>query len=218
MDSMQDEYWKYVRSMELMRRRCTCTFRQRELLIWMANDDHVSVLRCLSVQLVGYVTAFPAVNGVKKLEWQWCGLLAQSRWMKHKSQTSQHYRAFMLLEARVQVTCLWCTGERWQVHWCPEELKKTLSSNANARTVFFLLCLLVKLGRVPPFGFWRVVLFICFVFQIRKLVINKEGQVWDGGLRRCSQCLSCISLYKLLLQLPTHPFFFFFIPPMWEGK
>lgn len=64
--------------MELMRRQCPCTFRQREPLIWKAND-HVSILRCLPVQLVGYVTAFPAVNGVKKLEWQLCGLLPWSR-------------------------------------------------------------------------------------------------------------------------------------------
>ena len=45
-------------------------FRQREPLIWMTDDDHVSILRCLSIQLVGYVTVFPGVNGVKKLEWQ----------------------------------------------------------------------------------------------------------------------------------------------------
>lgn len=93
-----------------MRRRCACTFRQREPLIWMGNDDHVSIPSCLSVQLVGYVTAFPAVNGFKKLEWQWCGPLPQSRWVKNRPQTFQHYSAFMLLEARVWVTCLYCAG------------------------------------------------------------------------------------------------------------
>lgn len=94
-----------------MRRQCACTFRQREPLIWTGNDDHVSILRGLSDQLVGYVTAFPTVNGVKKLEWHWCGLLPQSRWLKHRPQTSQQCSAFVLLEVRVRVTCLYCAGE-----------------------------------------------------------------------------------------------------------
>lgn len=74
MDNLQDEYSKYQQSMELMRRQCVWAFKQREPLIWMTNDDNVAIPRCLSVQLVGYVTAFGTVNGVKELKWQWCGL------------------------------------------------------------------------------------------------------------------------------------------------
>jgi len=108
---MQHEYRKCEHSMELTRRQRACTSREREPLIWMGNDDHVSIPRCLSVQLVGYVTAFPGVNGVKKLERPWCGLLLQNRGVKNRPQTSPHYSASVRLEARVWATCLYYAGE-----------------------------------------------------------------------------------------------------------
>lgn len=77
----------------------------------------------------------------------------------------------------------------------------------------------VKLGRVPLFALWRGMLFVCFVFQIRKIVVNKEGEVWDGGLSWWRQCLPCICLYKVhnsgtkrvvshFFNTPPPPFFF----------
>lgn len=42
--------------MELMRRLCAYTCRLKDPLIWEANDDRISMLECLSVQLVMYVT------------------------------------------------------------------------------------------------------------------------------------------------------------------
>lgn len=176
MDNMQDECWKYQQGMELMRRQCVWASKQREPLIWMTNDDNVAILRCLSVQWVGYVTAFGTVNGVKESEWQWCGLNVRAdEWSTGPSRP-----ALQRSGAPGGQVLVLCRGRR-QVYWCPAEFKKTHPDMVRARTLFFLVSLWEKLGRVLSLGFWREVLFVCLVFQIREFVINKGGQVWDGG-------------------------------------
>lgn len=128
-----------------------------------------------------------------------CHCISCSEWYEEMSMavvwtlTSEHMRETQALKPP-SITMLACS---WKPEFgscvCAAQSKDGRSINVQESSGHPLW---VKMGRVPPFALWRGILFICFVFQIRKIVINKGGEVWDGGLSWWRQCLSCVSLYK----------------------
>lgn len=155
----------------------------------MANDNHVSTVWCpclwQGAGTRGSLRSFQSQNGLgwKCLSiqlhmplcflqqallrgWNGGGMDGCLGWMENRPQACHCYSASVLLEARARIMCPCKDGMSAGV-WAGQG---TTSRHCKC---IFLFSLWVRLGRALGFG--KRCRVLCFVSQIREVVINKRG-------------------------------------------